>query len=80
MLGFFLLGRDLFNPLSMCAQLPFSNSKRARPICGSDLVRIRYLGVFSELAVSRRGEIVRMFGDEGKPLWEVVVERRFKGG
>jgi hypothetical protein len=44
------------------------------------LVRVRYLGVFSELSISRRGEILSMFGDDGKPLWEVVAERKFKGG
>jgi hypothetical protein len=49
-------------------------------ICGGDLVRVRYLGVFSELSISRRGEIVSMFGDDGKPLWEIVVDRKFEGG
>ena len=37
-------------------------------ICGGDLVRVRYLGVFSELSISRRGDIVSMFGDDGEPL------------
>jgi hypothetical protein len=50
------------------------------PICGGDLVRIRYLGVFSELSIARRGEIVSMFGDYGEPLWEIVADRRFEGG
>ena len=54
--------------------------KHKCPICGSELVRVRYLGDFSELSISRKGETVDMFGDEGQPLWEVVVERRFKGG
>ena len=49
-------------------------------ICGCELVRVRYLGDFSEHSVSRRGEVVNMFGDNGKPLWEVVVERKFKYG
>jgi hypothetical protein len=48
--------------------------------CASDLVRVRYLGVFSELSISRRGEIMSMFGDDGEPLWEFVVDRKFKGG
>lgn len=50
------------------------------PICGSDLVRVRYLGVFSELSISRRGEVVSMFGEDGKPLWEIVTDRKFEGG
>jgi hypothetical protein len=54
--------------------------KHKCPICSSDLVRIRYLGAFSELSISRRGEMVSMFGDDGEPLWEVVVDRKFKGG
>lgn len=54
--------------------------KHKCPLCGSDLVRVRYLGVFSKLSISRRGEIVSMFGDDGKPLWEIVFERKFKGG
>jgi hypothetical protein len=54
--------------------------KHKCPICNSELVRVRYLGVFSELSVSRRGEVVSMFGDDGEPLWETVVERKFRGG
>jgi hypothetical protein len=54
--------------------------KHKCPICACDLVRVRYLGVFSELSVTRRGEILSMFDDEGKPLWEVVVSRKFTGG
>jgi hypothetical protein len=54
--------------------------KHKCPICGSDLVRVRYLGAFSEVSVSRRGEAMSMLGDDGEPLWEVVVERKFKGG
>jgi hypothetical protein len=50
------------------------------PICGGDLVRVRYLGVFSEAYVSRRGEILSMFDSDGKPLWEIVTERNYKGG
>ena len=49
-------------------------------ICGCDLVRVRYLGDFSKLYLSRRGEVVGMFGDDGEPLWEIVVERKFNGG
>jgi hypothetical protein len=40
----------------------------------------RALGVFSELWISRRGETVSMFDEDGKPLWEIVAERRFEGG
>jgi hypothetical protein len=54
--------------------------KHKCPICGGDLVRVRYLGVFSEISVSRRGEILSMFDDDGKPLWEVVASRKFTGG
>jgi hypothetical protein len=54
--------------------------KHKCPICGKDLVRLRYLGVFSEISISRRGEIVPMFDADGVPLWEIVVERKFKGG
>lgn len=49
-------------------------------ICGKDLVRLRYLGVFSEISISRRGEIMPMFDADGKPLWEIVVSRKFEGG
>ena len=54
--------------------------KHKCPICGSALVRVRYLGVFSDASVSRRGEITSMFDAEGEPLWEVVAERKFKAG
>jgi hypothetical protein len=55
--------------------------KHTCPICNSELVRIRYLGDFSKLApITRRGEIVNMFGSNGELLWEIVVERKFKGG
>jgi hypothetical protein len=54
--------------------------KHKCPICGNDLVRIRYLGVFSALSIPRRGEIVSFYGADGKPLWEVVAERKFEGG
>lgn len=50
------------------------------PICSCDLVRVRYLGGFSKLVVSRSGEVLSMFGDNGEPLWEIVAERKFKGG
>ena len=54
--------------------------KHKCPICACDLVRVRYLGDFSALLISRRGETLNMFGDDGAPLWEIVVERKFKGG
>jgi hypothetical protein len=54
--------------------------KHKCPICACDLVRVRYLGVFSEVSVSRRGEILSMVDDDGKPLWEVVFSRKFTGG
>jgi len=54
--------------------------KHKCPICGGDLVRVRYRGLFSEISVSRRGEILSMFDADGKPLWEVVAERKFNGG
>ena len=50
------------------------------PICASELVRIRYLGTFSELLLPRRGEMVSMFAEDGEPLWEIVVERKFEDG
>ena len=37
-------------------------------ICGCDLVRVRYSGDFSELSVSRLGDVVSMFGDDREPL------------
>ena len=49
-------------------------------ICGKDLVRLRYRGVFSEISISRRGDIVPMFDADGNPLWEIIVESKFKGG
>lgn len=52
--------------------------KHRCPLCNSELVRVRYLGVFSEMLLGRRGEVVNMFGDDGKPLWEIVAERKFK--
>lgn len=52
--------------------------KHKCPICSSDLVRIRYLGAFSEISISRRGELVSMYGNDGEPLWEVVVEKKFR--
>ena len=54
--------------------------KHKCPICGGDLVRVRYLGVFSEISVSRRGQIMNMFGPDGTQLWEVVAERKFRRG
>ncbi len=54
--------------------------KHKCPICGKDLVRLRYLGVFSEVSISRRGEIVPMFDADGNPLWEIVVSRKFEDG
>lgn len=54
--------------------------KHKCPLCGNDLVRVRYLGGFSEVSVSRRGNIVDFYGDGGKPLWEIVAERKFRGG
>jgi hypothetical protein len=54
--------------------------KHKCPICGNDLVRVRYLGAFSEVSISRRGEIVSFYSADGKPLWEVVVGRKFEGG
>ena len=50
------------------------------PICGEDLVRLRYLGDFSEISISPRGEFVPMFDDDCEPLWEVVVDKNFTGG
>jgi hypothetical protein len=54
--------------------------KHKCPICGNELVRVRYLGDFSELSISRKGELASMLGSDGQPLWEVVVERKFRGG
>jgi len=54
--------------------------KHKCPICACDLVRVRYLGVFSDVSISRRGEILSMFGDDGETLWEVVVKRKYNGG
>ena len=47
------------------------------PICGEDLVRLRFLGDFSKLNVSRAGDIVDLYDEVGNPLWEV---RSSKGG
>jgi hypothetical protein len=54
--------------------------KHKCPICSSDLVRVRYLGVFSEVSISRRGEKTNMFNADGEPLWEIASERKFDGG
>jgi hypothetical protein len=54
--------------------------KHKCPICSCDLIRVRYLGVFSEHSISRRGEIMSLYGDDGQPLWEVVTGKRFEGG
>ena len=54
--------------------------KHKCPICNCDLVRVRYRGVFSQVSISRRGEILSYYGDDGKPLWEIVAETKFKGG
>jgi hypothetical protein len=57
--------------------------KHRCPICNSELVHLRYLGAISELPlITRRGEMLPMFGASGEPLWEVVVEekqRRYSG-
>jgi len=50
------------------------------PLCGGDLFRVRFLGDFSKMSISRRGEVVSMFGDDGEPLWEIVAERKFERG
>lgn len=55
-------------------------TKHKCPLCGGDLFRVRYLGDFSKLSISRRGEVVNVFGDDGELLWEVVTERKFEGG
>jgi hypothetical protein len=54
--------------------------KHKCPICGNDLVRVRYLGDFSQISISRGGEIVSFYDEDRKPLWEVVTERKFQGG
>jgi hypothetical protein len=54
--------------------------KHKCPICNSELVRVRYLGVFSELSVSRRGDVVDFYDSDGNPLWEIVVSKKFDGG
>ncbi|MHA2408087.1 MAG: hypothetical protein ACXACA_06930 [Candidatus Ranarchaeia archaeon] len=54
--------------------------KHKCPICSCDLVRVRYLGVFSEHSIPKRGQIMSLFGDDGQPIWEVVTEKRFEGG
>jgi hypothetical protein len=50
------------------------------PMCSSKLVQVRYLGNFYELSISRRGNMVSMFTENGEPLWEVVPERRIWRG
>jgi len=47
------------------------------PICGNHLLRLHYLGDFSNLHVSRRGDIVDFYDEDGVPLWEIS---RFEGG
>ena len=55
--------------------------KQKCPICNYELVRIRYLGEFSKLSpITHRGETVAMYGTNGVPLWEIVVERKFNRG
>ncbi len=54
--------------------------KHKCPICNSDLVRVRYLGVFGDLNLNRRGQIVDFYDADGEPLWEKVVDRKFTGG
>ena len=54
--------------------------KHKCPICGNDLVRLRYLGAFSEISISRRGEIMPFYDADGTPLWEIVVSRKFESG
>jgi hypothetical protein len=46
-------------------------------ICHSDLVRVRYLGVFKDLKLNRRGQIVDFYDADGEPLWEDVVDKKF---
>ena len=43
------------------------------PICDSELVHVRYLGN-SKLLLTRKGEILNMFDENGTPLWEVAHE------
>jgi hypothetical protein len=43
------------------------------PICNSEFVHIRYLGN-SKLLLTRRGEVLSMFAEDGTPLWEVAHE------
>jgi hypothetical protein len=47
------------------------------PICSSEMVHVRYLGQ-SKLLLTRRGEILSMFAEDGSPLWEVVEEEDCK--
>ena len=54
--------------------------KHKCPLCGGDLVRVRYLGVFKNLHLDRRGQVTPFYDEDGKPLWEIVSERKFKGG
>ena len=48
-------------------------------ICNSELVHVRYLGG-SKLLLTRKGEVLSMFADDGTPLWEVVHEGTCHGG
>ena len=43
------------------------------PICNSELVHIRYLGN-SKLLLTRKGEVLSMFAEDGTPLWELAHE------
>jgi len=43
------------------------------PICDSELVHIRYL-CNSKLLLTRKGEILSMFDEDGTPLWEIAHE------
>ena len=43
------------------------------PICNSELVHVRYLGD-SKLLLTRKGEVLSMFAEDGTPLWEVAHE------
>jgi hypothetical protein len=46
--------------------------------CASELVHVRYLGVFSELLLPRRGEIMSMFAEDGTPLWGLLLIESLK--
>jgi hypothetical protein len=47
------------------------------PICGCDLVRLHYLGDFPKLDVSKLGNFVDFYGEDGSPLWEISY---YEGG